>query len=118
VRLLAPLTADLREWRLRSGRPPDGELVIPDRTGQPWTEEACRGWRRKAFCRALQAAEVEHARPYDLRHSIASPLSHEGRSMIDVARQLGHEAQLTLSTYGHARPRLPTGCLLPKDDDS
>lgn len=40
-------------------------------------------------------------RPYDLRHSFASLLLHEGRSVIYVARQLGHGAQLTLSTYGH-----------------
>ncbi len=40
-------------------------------------------------------------RPYDLRHSFASLLLHEGRSVIYVARQLGHGAQLTLNTYGH-----------------
>jgi integrase len=31
----------------------------------------------------------------------ASLLLHEGRSVIYVARQLGHDARLTLSTYGH-----------------
>jgi integrase len=36
-----------------------------------------------------------------LRHSFASLLLHEGRSVIYVARQLGHGARLTLSTYGH-----------------
>jgi integrase len=36
-----------------------------------------------------------------LRHSFASLLLHEGRSVIYVARQLGHDARLTLSTYGH-----------------
>ena len=40
-------------------------------------------------------------RPYGLRHSFASLLLHEGRSVIYVARQLGHDARLTLSTYGH-----------------
>jgi integrase len=55
---------------------------------------------------------VEQGRPYDLRHSFASLLLHEGRSVIYVARQLGHDARLTLSTYGHVmdefedRPRL------------
>ena len=44
---------------------------------------------------------MEHARPYDLRHSFASLLIHEGRSVIYVARQLGHDARLTLSRYGH-----------------
>ena len=40
-------------------------------------------------------------RPYDLRHSFASLLLHEGRSVIYVARQLGHGAALTMRTYGH-----------------
>jgi len=40
-------------------------------------------------------------RPYDLRHSFASLLLHEGHSVIYVARQLRHDARLTLSTYGH-----------------
>jgi integrase len=38
---------------------------------------------------------------HDLRHSYASLLLHEGRSVIYVARQLGHDARLTLTRYGH-----------------
>jgi site-specific recombinase XerD len=34
-------------------------------------------------------------------HSFASLLLHEGRSVIYVARQLGHDARLTLTRYGH-----------------
>jgi integrase len=102
VRLLGPLGADLREWRLRSGRPGDDALVIPGRDGKPWSEEGYRSWRRQAFARAVRAAGIERrVRPYDCRHSFASLLLHEGRSVIYVARQLGHGAQLTLSTYGH-----------------
>jgi integrase len=101
VRLLAPLAADLRAWKLRSGRPDDRALIVAGKDGQPWTEEAYRSWRRQAFARAAEAAGLEHARPYDLRHSFASLLLHEGRSVIYVARQLGHGAALTLSTYGH-----------------
>jgi len=101
VRLLSPLAADLREWDLRSGRPSDKQLVIPGKDGNPWTEEAYRSWRRQAFARAVTAAGIDHARPYDLRHSFASLLLYEGRSVIYVARQLGHGAQLTLGTYGH-----------------
>ena len=44
---------------------------------------------------------LEHTRPYDLRHSFASLLLHEGRHVIYVARQLGHDARLTLTRYGH-----------------
>ena len=36
-----------------------------------------------------------------LRHSFASLLLHEGRSVIYVARQLGHDPRLTLTRYGH-----------------
>jgi integrase len=36
-----------------------------------------------------------------LRHSFASLLLHEGRNVIYVARQLGHDARLTLTRYGH-----------------
>jgi hypothetical protein len=38
----------------------------------------------------------------------ASLLLHEGRSVIYVARQLGHGAQLTMRTYGHVieEPRI------------
>ncbi len=102
VRLLAPLAADLREWRMASGRPAESALVVPGHDGQPWTETAYKNWRRRGFARAVKAAELERAtRPYDLRHSFASLLLHEGRSVIYVARQLGHGAQLTLGTYGH-----------------
>jgi integrase len=101
VRLLEPLARDLREWRLRSGRPSGSSLVFPSATGTPWTLAAYQSWRRRAFKRAIEAAGVEHARPYDLRHSFASLLLHEGRSVIYVARQLGHDARLTLGTYGH-----------------
>ena len=101
VRLLAPLAADLREWQMRSGRPGDRALIFPGHDGEPWSESAYKSWSRRAFRRALDAADVEHAVPYALRHSFASLLLHEGRSVIYVARQLGHGAQLTLRTYGH-----------------
>ena len=112
VRLLAPLAADLRAWRMAAGRPDDCELVFPNKEGRPWTQAAYQSWRRRAFSRATLAAGLAHARPYDLRHSFASLLLHEGRSVIYVARQLGHDARLTLTRYGHVideledRPRI------------
>jgi integrase len=106
VRLLAPLAADLRSWRMAAGRPDDDQLVFPGKDGQPWTQPAYQSWRRRAFRRATQAAGLAHARPYDLRHSFASLLLHEGRSVIYVARQLGHDARLTLTRYGHVMDEL------------
>jgi integrase len=82
---------------------PTGEntLIFPSGAGTPWTLAAYQSWRRRAFKRAIEAAGLAHGRLYDLRHSFASLLLHEGRSVIYVARQLGHDARLTLSTYGH-----------------
>ena len=83
------------------GRPGDRELVFPGTEAQPWTQAAYQSWRRRAFKRGTEAAGLAHARPYDLRRSFASLLLHEGRSVIYLARQLGHDARLTLTRYGH-----------------
>lgn len=106
VRLLAPLASDLREWRMRSGRPTDEVPVIPSARGDHWLEEAYKAWRRQAFHKACVAAGVDDAHPYALRHTFASLLLHQRLSVIYVARQLGHSAQLTLSTYGHVMDEL------------
>ena len=55
------------------------------------------------------AAGVPEATPYTLRHSFCSLLLHEGRSVIYVARQLGHDAKLTLE-HVRARDRRARGC--------
>jgi integrase len=94
VPLLAPLAADLQSWRVAVGRPGDRELVFPGKEAQPWTQAAYQSWRRRAFKRGTEAAGLA------LRHSFASLLLHEGRSVIYVARQLGHDARLTLTRYG------------------
>ncbi|MDX6702156.1 MAG: hypothetical protein QOF26_2382, partial [Baekduia sp.] len=113
VRLLAPLRTDLAEWRLASGRPQGTALVFPNHRGAPWTEPAYQSWRRRSFDQARNAADINHATPYILRHSFASLLLHEGRSVIYVARQLGHDARLTLTRYGHVideledQPQIP-----------
>ena len=101
VRLLAPLAQDLHEWRLASGRPGDREPVVPALDGSEMTENGFEMWRGRVWTAALKACGARYQRPYDLRHSFASLLLHEGRSVIDVARQLGHGAGLTIRTYGH-----------------
>ncbi len=101
IRLLAPLKLDLAEWRLASGRPDGDALIFPGHDGGPWTVAAYASWRRRAFDRAVAGSDIGHATPYALRHSFASLLLHEGRSVIYVARQLGHDARLTLTRYGH-----------------
>jgi integrase len=101
VRLLKPLARDLAEWRMRCGRPPDDALVFPGHDGGPWTLTAYKNWRRRFFDRVTETVGLRDARPYDLRHSFVSLLIHEGRSVIDVARQAGHAPTMTLDTYAH-----------------
>jgi integrase len=59
---------------------------------------------------------VEHATPYALRHSFASLLMHEDRSVMYVARQLRHDARLTLSTYGHVIDELDDALRIGAED--
>lgn len=101
VRLLAPLRGDLLAWRTALGGNNDDALVFPATDGGGWSANAFEKWRRRVFTPTLRSIGIERGRPYDLRHSFASLLLHEGRSVIYVARQLGHDARLTLSRYGH-----------------
>jgi integrase len=116
VRLLAPLREDLLAWKLRSGRPKDSALVFPGLEGGLWTKTTYDNWRKRAFDRARAAADALHATPYALRHSFASLLLHEGRSVVYVARQLGHDARLTLTTYGHVIDELDEQPRVPAED--
>ena len=84
--------------------------------GEQWTAQGFEKWRARVFVPALERAGLDRARPYDLRHSFASLLLHEGRSVIYVARQLGHGAELTLKTYGHVIDELEDAPRLPAED--
>lgn len=116
VRLLAPLAGDLAEWRLACGRANGDAHVFPDHGGGQWSANGFEKWRVRRFVKLAREARAEGARPYDLRHSFASLLLHEGRSVIYVARQLGHGAQLTMSTYGHVIEELEDAPQLPAED--
>jgi integrase len=113
VRLLEPLADDLCDFRLAVGRSQADALIFPNQNDQPWTKNDWDNWRSRNFKRMLDAVGIEDSHPYALRHSFASLLLHEGRSVHYVAKQLGHGARLTLDTYGHVidefddAPRLP-----------
>jgi integrase len=101
IRLLRPLIEDLDQHRTAQ-RPSDEEsLVFPHVRGGLWSDGDWRNWRRRAFKDASRAAGRADSRPYDLRHSFVSLLIAEGQSVIDVARQAGHNPTMTLSVYGH-----------------
>ena len=58
-------------------------------------------WRRRVF-----NPVVAGATPYDLRHAFASLRLREGTPVTDLADQLGHSPQMTLSTYAHVMREL------------
>lgn len=101
VRMVKPLKSELAKLRMRNGRPGGDELVFPAHDGELWHEDDWRNWRRRIFEPAAERAGLGRIRPYDLRHSFVSLLIAEGRSIVEVARQAGHSATMTLDTYGH-----------------
>jgi hypothetical protein len=84
-------------------QPPDDAFLFPGvNEGRPWRDHDCRNWRKRHFQPAAEAAGLTQARPYDLRHSFASLMLHEGRvGVVDLASELGHSPTMTLNTYGH-----------------
>ena len=90
-----------RQWREASdGR--EAKLVFPRSDGAAWTKEDWGNWRSRTWHTACRHAGLDHPpRPYDLRHSFASLLLAEGRTIHYVAAQLGHSPAETLRTYGH-----------------
>jgi integrase len=101
VRLLRPLADDLAEWRLWCGRPEDEVLLFPNLQGEVWNDRAWQTWHRDAWHPACSAAGLRGVRPYDLRHSFVSLLIHEGRNVVEIARQAGHSPTMTLDVYAH-----------------
>ncbi len=92
----------LRQHRMASGRPDDGELVFPDPLGRPLTPN---GQPRYAFRRACHDAGILEPLPklHDLRHAYASALLAAGLTVHAVAELLGHASPaLVMDRYGHA----------------
>jgi hypothetical protein len=102
VRLLAPLAADLREWRINRGRPADAELVFPGHGGGIWVDDAWRYW---AASRLHPSRQSRWPRP------INSPVRPAAFLRLAPARRgserrrdrpaAGHSPTMTLSTYAH-----------------
>ena len=116
VRLLRPLAVDLARWRAAAAPTNPDAYVFPSHSGERWTKPAYQSWRRRSFDAAAEAAGVPQATPYTLRHSFCSLLLAEGRTVIEVARQMGHGANLTLNTYGHVIDELAGGERIDAED--
>jgi integrase len=101
IRLIEALADDLAMWRELAQFSDAEDFVFANRTGMVTSDYDWRNWRKRVFARAATSAGVAIGRPYDLRHSFASLLIHEGRSLAEVAVQLGDAVATVASTYTH-----------------
>ncbi|MGZ6658250.1 MAG: hypothetical protein ACXVHL_12720, partial [Solirubrobacteraceae bacterium] len=70
VRLLEPLAADLREFRMAAGRPAADQLIFPGHKRSHWTKTTWDNWRERTFARLL--ASVGLAAPSPTTFATAS----------------------------------------------
>ena len=75
--------------------------MFANRTGGVTSDYDWRNWRKRVFVPAAASAGIAIARP--IRPAVsASLLIHEGRSLAEVAVQLGDAVATVASTYTHA----------------
>jgi integrase len=84
VELVEPVAEDLAACR--PARADRGALVIPNADGG---HLEINNWRNREWAKAAETAGTD-ATPYDLRHTYASLLIHEGCSVPAVAALMGH----------------------------
>ena len=97
--LFAPVAKELVELYLAAGRPDPFALVFGDSEGGHHRRQ---NWRRRVWIPALERAGVAYFRTYDLRHTCATLLIYEGRTVNEVADHLGHaDPGFTARTYAH-----------------
>ena len=101
VTLLAPLRADLLEYRLLCGRPPDEAFVFPKADGSFLLLEDWKNWQVRWFTKMAKQVGLPWTSPYNLRHSFASLLIHSDLPVVQISQQLGHSTEMLLSTYAH-----------------
>lgn len=114
VPLPPPVARDLAEWRLASPFSKSDHWVFPghDNTrhvgnkfgvlvDKPWSDNGFSSWATEVFKPVATELGLPKAVPYDLRHSAVSLWIHDGLSILQVARQAGHSATMTLEVYGH-----------------
>ena len=92
-KLIAPLMADLAEWRKASPDSSPKALVFPSDDGSLWTEAAYKSWKKRVW-RSL----TDH-RVYDLRDGYACLLAREKVSTTEAAMRCGHSEAVHLDSY-------------------
>ena len=97
--LFKPVANELVDLYLAAGQPSPFELVFGDSEGGYHRRQ---NWRQRVWIPALESAGVAYFRTYDLRHTCATLLLYEGRTVNEVAEHLGHaDPGFTARTYAH-----------------
>lgn len=79
--------------------PPGSRLLFP---GQEGGYLDARTWRRRVWDRIIREATLPHYTPHEARHTYATRMLEEGRSLAWLKEQLGHSSiAVTVDTYGH-----------------
>jgi integrase len=74
----------------------DSEYVfVNKRTGKPFSTI------QKQWERIRRAAQLEHVRLHDLRHTFASYLANSGRTLLEIQTLLGHASPKVTLRYSH-----------------
>ncbi len=94
VSLSAPAIEVIEGIRARRGEFP-GRWVFPGVDGKP------RGSLKKAWDEIKVAADIEHVKLHDLRHSAASLMLEAGLSLPQIGKVLGHTQTRTTERYAH-----------------
>jgi integrase len=132
--LLSVLRADLHEHQRAAGR--SEGLIFAGAAGGPWQTFDWNDWRSRVWqpaCEAIGLATITYTAividgkqktkrtyrgpvPYDLRHSFASLLIHEGQhSLVQISEWLGHSTATLLAHYAHVIADVAGRSLLPSE---
>jgi len=95
VTLVGPLADELAAYRPADVSP--DAFVIQNRWGGGYDLD---NWRRRYWRPAAEASGVD-AYPYVCRHTFASLLAREGRTIWEVGRQMGHGSARMTELYEH-----------------
>ncbi len=86
----------------RNGTATAVQFVFPSATGGPTDGD---NFRRRVFYALIEQADVHRFRFHDIRHTFASLLLAQGKSLHYVKEQMGHASiQTTVDVYGHLVP--------------
>jgi integrase len=111
VALIPAIAAELEQHGPAGAQ---ASLVLQSRAG---THLNLNNWRNRAWLSATRAEGQEGLRPYDGRHTFASLLIEQGRNVLEISAQLGHEsATTTLKHYGHVFDESRGGLRVPMAD--